>query len=533
MHLRKEWVDVPTSSNEIKHVAMYLRISQEKKTENFETLMNHRALLSDYASEKGYTIEAFEEVLSGGVSELDQRPQLQRLLSEIERFDAILVLELSRLSRNGLISETVLQYCQDYNKPIITPEKLYDLANNDHDVLTFRFGSLIASQEHALIGKRSKSNKIQMAKEGYHISGNVPFGYLRNPSTKKLEVDNEAAQTIRYIFELHLKGLGSYKIRDRLNAEGYKSAKGKHFNLSSIKRIIRNPVYKGWIVFNDRKKVKKNGKFIYEIVDSIICKNAHPAIIDTMAWDRANKNSEERKVKQVVSREKPAIKAGVSLLKDLIYCSQCGRKMTIRKDYKSKIYTLKKCEYLNENGEKCKNAGIKLEHVERNVMLHLQTYKTVLKDALETLGAKKSQLIIEDDEQLNRLAKLEKHLKELEIQNKRLLDLALTGIFTNEELKEKKQKLTDSIKYIKMRHDRVISEVHVVNEVDFDVEIERILSRMNPPEINKNTEILNETLKTIIKKIYYSRVIPEGLLTRSTQTAERKYYPFQLEIEYH
>ncbi|GAE36153.1 recombinase family protein [Halalkalibacter akibai] len=232
------------SSKDIRHVAMYLRISQEKKSENFETLANHRNLLKEFATNNGYTFETFEEVLSGGASELGQRPQLQKLLNEVEKFDAILVVELSRLSRNGLISETVLQYCKDYDKPIITPDKVYDLANSDNDVLTFRFGSLIASQEHALIGKRSKYNKIQMARAGLHISGSIPFGYVRSSTTKKLEINEEEAKTVRYIYSLHTQGLGSFRIRDILNMEGYKSATGKHFNLPSIKRILRNPVYK-------------------------------------------------------------------------------------------------------------------------------------------------------------------------------------------------------------------------------------------------------------------------------------------------
>ncbi|WP_237563689.1 recombinase family protein [Halalkalibacter okhensis] len=239
---------------DFKYVAMYLRISQEKKSENFETLSNHRRLLTDFANKNGYSYKAYEEVLSGGASELEQRPQLQKLLNELEQFDAILVVELSRLSRNGLISETVLQFCKDYDKPIITPDKIYDLANNDNDVLTFRFGSLIASQEHALIGKRSKYNKIQMARAGFHISGSAPFGYVRNSTTKKLEINEEEAKTVRYIFTLHSQGLGSFKIREMLNAEGYKSSTGRPFNLPSIKRIIQNPVYKGWTVFTDRKK---------------------------------------------------------------------------------------------------------------------------------------------------------------------------------------------------------------------------------------------------------------------------------------
>ncbi|MDI3411640.1 recombinase family protein [Bacillus sonorensis] len=96
-----------------------------------------------------------------------------------------------------------------------------------------------------------------MSKAGLHVSGNVPFGYRRNGQTKKLEIYEEEAKIVRYIFKLHSEGLGSFKIRDILNAEGYKSATGKAFELPTIKRIIKNPTYKGTIVFNDRKKLKR------------------------------------------------------------------------------------------------------------------------------------------------------------------------------------------------------------------------------------------------------------------------------------
>ncbi|MFC0469786.1 recombinase family protein [Halalkalibacter kiskunsagensis] len=519
-----------TSSKKINHVAKYLRISQEKKSENFETLSNHRALLSEFAKDNGYTYETYEEVLSGGASDLDQRPQLQKLLNEIEKFDAILVVELSRLSRNGLISETVLQYCKDYDKPIITPEKLYDLANNDNDVLTFRFGSLIASQEHALIGKRSKYNKIQMAKAGLYITGVVPFGYIRNSLTKKLEIDEENAKTIRYIFKLHSEGLGSYKIRDILNAEGYKSATGKHFNLPSIKRIIQNPVYKGWTVFNDRKKVKKNGKFTYETVETIISKDTHPPIVEASLWNEVNKDREERAKRSTFSREKPAVKTGVTMLKDLIYCSECGRKMTVRKDNKLKMYTIKKCEYLTDEGEKCGNAGIKLDHVEKNVMMHLQKYKVELEEYLQTLNSEASSIV--ETEQKNRLNQLEKQKKELESQNSKLIDLALSGIFTHDELKEKKQRLTDELTYLERQRENLLFEMNHVSVEDMQTQIEGTLEKIETVEIKDNPEALNATLKTMIKKIHYSRVIPKDLLMKSTQNPERKNYPFELKIEY-
>lgn len=323
---------VTISERKIRYVAIYLRISQEKKGEDVETLENHREILIEFCKENGYEYEIFGEVMSGGKSDISQRVKLQELLNNIEKFDAIVCFELSRISRNGLISQTVKQYCMDYDKPIFTPIQVYDLANSENDRLMYDFGSIIASHEHGTIGKRSKANKKQMAKQGLHVSGNIPLGYVRNPKTKKLEIDEESAKTIRYIFQLHSKGYGSFKIRDILNEEGYKSATGKYFNLPAIKRIIRNPHYKGWTVFNDRKRIKKKGKVTYEIVDTIVIKDTHPAIIPPNEWDKANIDREQRAAHSNFIREKPATKTGVTMLKDLIYCGLCNRKMVIRKE---------------------------------------------------------------------------------------------------------------------------------------------------------------------------------------------------------
>nr|WP_250621969.1 recombinase family protein [Bacillus subtilis] len=57
----------------IHHVAIYLRISQEKKGENVETLENHRQILIEFCEEHGFTYEEFGEVISGGKSEITQR----------------------------------------------------------------------------------------------------------------------------------------------------------------------------------------------------------------------------------------------------------------------------------------------------------------------------------------------------------------------------------------------------------------------------------------------------------------------------
>lgn len=519
------------TARHIKHVAMYLRISQEKKGENVETLANHRSILSEYAEINGYTFEAFEEVLSGGASELEARPQLQKLLDRIEEFDGILVVELSRLARNGKISQTIKQECIDYDKPIITPYASYDLANNENDRLLYDFGSVISSHEHSTIGKRSKANKIQMAKAGLDVAGGVPYGYRRNPEIKKLEIYEPEAEAVRLIFKLHSQGFGSFKIRDILNTEGiYKPARSEHWNLPSIKRIIRNEKYKGWNFFNDRKRIKKNGKWVYETIEKIVKKGTHPAIIPEKEWDLANKDREERAKKAGIIREKPVIKSGVTSLKDLIICGCCGRKMTIRKDTKCATgYTVKKCEYLMDNGGKCNNSGIRLVHIEEQVLADVMKEKEQLEIYLKSLEADDNTKYM--DNLQKQLKQLERHIKNTEADDKKLIDLALAGIFSTEEIRVKKQEITDKIKHLKDQKESLLNELEKPKIEDIQAVLKAKIAVIDTLS-SLEAEVLNQALKTIIKGVTYTRIIPEDILKLSTRNPARKFYPFKIEIEY-
>lgn len=509
---------------------MYLRISQEKKVENVETLANHRSLLEDYCKQHNLTYEVYGEVLSGGVSELEERPQLQRLLNDIEKFDAILVVELSRLSRNGFISEIVLKHCMEYDKPIITPHHTYDLANNNNDVLTFRFGSIIASQEHALIGKRSKANKIQMTKAGMHVSGNIPYGYTRNNKTKKLEINEEQAEVVRLIFKLHNSGLGSYKIRDILNAGGYKSAKDLAFNLPSIKRIIKNEAYRGAIVFNDRRRIKKGGKYIYENVETYVIENAHPAIIEPAVWYKANDIRMARAVEAATTRERATHKTETTILKDLVYCGCCGRKSLMLKDSKTgKIY-IKVCDYLLPNStEKCGNAGIQLKYVTELVTERLEQYKEGLKGQLEQLLALDTSSI--EQGLADTVSQLERQIYEQERQHKNLINAVANGILTGEDIRQKKQEITNRLEKLRTALEEAKKQKSEIDLAGIEGKLRDVISTI---EQFKDSDPItqNEQLKTFIKKIRYTRDMPEDIKSLSTRNPLRRNFPFEIEIEY-
>jgi site-specific DNA recombinase len=511
-----------------KKYAMYLRISREHG-ENEDTLRNHRELLTEFAKRENMEFDLYEEIVSGMKQDISEREEFHKIFQNAERYAGIIVLKLDRLARHETVAMQFRDLCIDHELPIITPTRTYNLRDNN-DVMMYGMEAMFSANEGRSIAYRNKMNKIIRARRGEWITSQAAYGYRKNKETKRLEKYEPEAEVVRYIFRLHSQGLGSYSIRDILNDEGYKPQRSDHWNLPSIKRIIRNEVYKGTVVFKDRKKVMRNGKSVYETVEEIRCENAHPAIIPPKEWDEANKEREARAKKSAIVRDKPAVKTGVTSLKDLIYCGCCGRKMTIRKDNKSAIgYTIKRCEYLSDDGSKCRNSGIKLIFVEDDVLAKVMKRKEELEAYLKTLEDNDSTEYM--DELQQRLNQLDKRIKEVKAQDDKLLDLALSGNFSNEQISEKKLELTNTLRHLNEQREAVLVELEAPKVEDKKEKIQGIIDVIDSlPTLD--TKSLNEALKSFIKQIRYTRAIPEDILKLSTRNPARKLYPFEIEIEY-
>ncbi|MFB5764048.1 recombinase family protein [Paenibacillus medicaginis] len=296
--------------------ALYLRISRSKG-ENEDTLRNHRELMEEFCREHEYTFEVYEEIVSGGKHQLEARPQLQKLLRNLGRYQAIFAVSLDRLSRNGLISQIIKKECIEHDVKIITPTQVFDLAGSEASRTLYDISSLYASMEYEMIGRRTKINKMQRVRRGEHVSGRAAYGYWRNPDTRKLEVYEPEAGMVRYIFKLYLRGMSCRKIADRLNGDGLKTQQLHDFQPTNIQQILSNPVYKGTLVFRNRQRIKKgqvyryktfdlcnsledrvlhdrkymkeNGEYTFKVVDTIITDDAHPAIIAPDEWEQAKR----------------------------------------------------------------------------------------------------------------------------------------------------------------------------------------------------------------------------------------------------
>ncbi|MBD1379248.1 recombinase family protein [Metabacillus arenae] len=517
------------SSTTKKKYALYLRISREHG-ENEDTLKNHREVLTEFAKREGMEYDIYEEIVSGMKQDISEREEFHKIFTNAENYAGIIVLKLDRLARHETVAMQFKDLCIDYELPIITPTKTYDLKNQS-DAMLYSLEAIFSATEGKSIAYRNKLNKIIRARRGEWISSKPAFGYRRNKETKKLEIYEPEAEIVRYIFKLHSQGYGSFKIRDILNEEGYKPQRSDYWNLPSIKRIIKNEVYKGTVVFLDRKRVKRKDKYTHETVEEIKFENAHPAIITVDEWNRANQDRINRAYSANQVREKPAVKSGVTILKDILYCGNCGRKLSIRKDNKSSVgYTIKRCEYLIDKGDKCPNRGMKLEILEKEVLKRLKEKREKLSDAIQQFEINGNEEVKKELEQ--RVKQIEKKLTEIKSQEKNLIDIAVSGIFTREELKEKKEEIENNKHYYEGKVKQYRGEIESIDMKDTINKYQEVINLIDRISELKKPEEINQTLKRFIKKVSYLRIMPEEVLKLSSQNDIRKGYPYKCHIEF-
>lgn len=506
--------------------AMLLRLSRNKK--EMDSLQNHREILEDYAEGNNLQYEPIEYIVSGMKEEITDRPDIQEIINNIDKYKGVIVYDVARVARDIGVGDAFKKICKYHELELRTPYYIFDFSDPMAESM-YEQQIQMATNEGRVIAKRNKDNKIVRARRGEWISSDSAFGYKRGED-RKLVIVPEQAEIIRKIFQLHNEGLGSRKITDTLNAEGIPSPKGKHWNLPSIKRIIRNEVYKGTILFNDNKTIIENGKRKKKLVEQIRCEKAHPPIIEPVDWFKANRDRMSRAEKFKNYRERPATKTGTCSLKDLVYCGLCKRKHTVILDNKCATgYVVKVCDNRIEANKRCNNSGIRLEHLEKEVFERIDERIKKLKSYVISLRVEENSAHKENIEK--RLNQIEKQLKELEEQDNNLLQAVLMG-FSKDKVEKTKKNITESQNKLKLERELLVKEMEQFNTQQEIERIDEILERAKNYR-NLPSEEQNEILKTFIKRINYTREIPEDIKKLSTRNPLRKNYKFKVRVEFY
>ncbi|MGW5979331.1 recombinase family protein [Bacillus mycoides] len=412
------------NNENIKHVAVYLRLSRDEENQGIEqVLANHRQTLISLCNENKWSYELFEEVASS--STIINREQMVKLLDRVEQnyYDAVVVMDVDRLSRNEFDASLIKRILLETETYIVTPYRMYDLTRDD-DSLLLGITNLIASGEYKQILKRMRRGKEYAQKQGHWTNGIAPLGYTKDTKTKKL-VPNERANDIQFIFSEIIKGTTIPALIRQLNKMGIKTRQGYDFKYNSIVRIVNNEAYKGTIASN-----KTIGQYKLRPKEEwVMVHNVHPAIVEEATWDSANKIVNEYSFKA------PRSKNRIYPTSNLIYCANCGKIQGCNNHKRlNKIY-IKHC--------KCGNRSFYYNPVLAMIKGEVLGYKENILKALEILEEDKH----EDDTQYRK----EKLLSQLNKSTRALNKINI--LFEEDEIdiityRERKAKRQEEIKLI-------------------------------------------------------------------------------------
>ncbi|WHX99297.1 recombinase family protein [Neobacillus sp. DY30] len=347
---------------EIKHVAIYLRLSRDEENRGIdEMLASHRHTLTELCKQNKWSFETFEEIASSKT--IEKRQKMVELLERIKdyHYDAVVVMDIDRLSRNEYDSSDIKKELFMSGTFIVTPTKTYD-PSKDEDSLLLGIQSLVASQEYKQILKRMQRGKRYASTLGHWVNGIPPLGYDKNPKTKKLE-PNDKAEHVRFIFNAIVNGKTVSDVYHELNGMGIKTRSGRKFHFNAIERIVNNYAYKGTIV-NNRIIGHHDGERPKN--EWIIVENVHPAIIDEEIWEKANT------IVNTYRFSAPRSKNKIYPTTKLIFCGNCGKVQGAQYHPHIDKYYLKICG-------NCKNRAF--------------LYEPILKQIKEWIGDKRQEIL--------------------------------------------------------------------------------------------------------------------------------------------
>lgn len=442
----------------IKPYYIYLRKSRsDREAEQHgegETLARHEKVLSDLAHRNQMQVsKVFREVVSGET--IAARPQMQALLTDVEQglCAGVLVMEIERLARGDTKDQGIVAEAFKYgNVKIITPMKVYD-PSNEFDEEYFEFGLFMSRREYKTINRRIQRGRIASVKEGKFISSIPPYGYekvpVENDKGYTLRINPKEAEIVRMIFNWYTQGflqpdgtclpLSTASICHKLDLLHKKPQRADHWSPSSIRDILKNPVYTGSIRWAYRKEMRllKNGIVETHRITSdnyIQCKGLHQGIISRELFDTAQK--------RMKSYRKSSTKCS-NLLKNplagILVCAKCNTPMTRLAPNKKTNYALIKCP-----NRDCDNISAPLDLLEKQLITALEHWFkncTLNPDVLQTTISTHTDLHYLK----NSIDELKKELAALDKQLDNAFAFFERGIYTEVEFQKRKSCISSQI----------------------------------------------------------------------------------------
>ncbi len=438
---------------EANRAAIYARVSDKSQAEEDKTSISEQiSEMEAYCERKGLTIVARYQEVGRGWSK--KRPEFQRMLADARagRFDVILCWKSDRLSRGMYPAAALMEVVEAHQLRI---EAVMDAI----DMKTFGLMAAIGKIELDNFRGRAAMGRRGAAKQGRIPSGGLPYGYRTGEGRKPEVVEAEAGVVRRIFHEYVHEGLGIPAIAWRLTDEGVPTRKlGQRWHQSQVHRIIGNAAYKGtWSYGRRRVMTTEEGTRISPQPEETWIGVAVPPLVDEETWERAQQLKKQR-----LATSKRNTKVSY-LLQHLLRCTECGLRFRAKSTWDSsnrrngKVYRYETatprryyhCHGLSRRLHCRERPYIRAERLEDLVWSEV---KRVLQNpalivaGIEALGDREGSLAEE-------IAKTERELRNVQMEEDRAIRLYVAAKITEEQLDLQRKFITERLESLRAKVD--------------------------------------------------------------------------------
>lgn len=340
--------------------AIYCRLSKEdeEKQMESESIQNQKALLLQYAQQQGWeVVRVYVDEDYSGVDR--ERPAFCAMLAHARqrRFNIVLCKTQSRFTRDMELVEKYIHYWFPlWGIRFVTAVDHVDTAVQGGKK-TRQINGLINEWYLEDLSENIRAVLAHKRQEGQYIGAFAAFGYRKDPTDRhKLQVDPQAAEVVRNIYQWYLEGMGKQAIADRLNQDHIPSPAAYRCGMESgcwsktaVGRILKNELYTGVMVQGKKRKSSYKSKQCRPVPQQewVRVKGTHEAVISPEQFARV----------QQLLRQKSAVlrKAEPLPLAGKVHCTVCGR---VLQKAQSQDRTYLRCP-------SCKGVCVRWEKLER------------------------------------------------------------------------------------------------------------------------------------------------------------------------
>lgn len=242
------------------YVLGYARVSSTRQgSEKGFGLSTQKKAIMDYCRNHSLVVSnIFVDIASGVEAKLDERKAYWEMLEHAKKagIKTIIVFDVNRLFRDPascvLVKKSFISQDLDV-KSINQPTYSF---HSENDPSEFLLNSLLESLSHydrLVITSKLRLGRDQKASEGRYSGGGISTGI--KIVNREAVIDEREMAIVKFIFKLHKKKRSLYSIAQTLNKQNIKGSRGGQWTHTSVKRVLANKLYKGWL---------KHGKVYYK-----------------------------------------------------------------------------------------------------------------------------------------------------------------------------------------------------------------------------------------------------------------------------